>query len=194
VYAAVGGTVSWMATGSGPAGHGLRIRGTDGRLYAYYHLGPYGGTRAQAYAPGVAVGTRVARGQLIGYLGDSGNAVGGAPHLHFEIHQDGLADPHGSSRLNPYLSLVAAQRRGDFGSGAGRQAAPSASGPLRLGARGAAVAEWQRELSRALGQPLAADGVFGPATDLATRELQRRHGLVVDGIVGPRTRAAAAAG
>lgn len=34
---------------------------------------------------------------------------------------------------------------------------------------------------------VAADGVFGAATEAAVRELQRKHGLVPDGIVGPRT-------
>jgi cell wall-associated NlpC family hydrolase len=45
-----------------------------------------------------------------------------------------------------------------------------------------------RRLQRAIG--VAADGVFGPATERALKRWQRRHGLVADGIAGPQTRAA----
>lgn len=60
---------------------------------------------------------------------------------------------------------------------------------LRVGSRGPAVAQLQRDLTR-LGYPLAADGVFGPKTDAAVRRFQRDRGLTPDGIVGSRTRAA----
>ncbi len=55
---------------------------------------------------------------------------------------------------------------------------------LRLGARGAAVAEVQRRLE------IPADGDFGPITLAAVEAFQRTHGLVVDGQVGPHTQAA----
>jgi len=45
-----------------------------------------------------------------------------------------------------------------------------------------------RALQRKVG--VAADGIFGPATERAVKRWQRRHGLVADGIVGPQTRAA----
>jgi len=45
-----------------------------------------------------------------------------------------------------------------------------------------------RALQRKVG--VAADGVFGPATEHALKRWQRRHGLVADGIAGPQTRAA----
>ena len=42
-----------------------------------------------------------------------------------------------------------------------------------------------RALQRKVG--VAADGIFGPATERALKRWQRRHGLVADGIAGPQT-------
>jgi hypothetical protein len=61
---------------------------------------------------------------------------------------------------------------------------------LRYGSRGAAVSEWQRVANR-LGASLAVDGVFGPRTLKATKAIQSKLGVGVDGVVGPITRAAA---
>lgn len=57
---------------------------------------------------------------------------------------------------------------------------------LRRGQKGEAVADLQRTL-QAAGYPIAVDGDFGPATNLAVRQFQIAHGLAVDGIVGPQT-------
>lgn len=54
---------------------------------------------------------------------------------------------------------------------------------LNEGDRGADVKELQRRLG------IGADGVFGPLTDKAVRAFQQKHGLVVDGKVGPKTAA-----
>jgi peptidoglycan hydrolase-like protein with peptidoglycan-binding domain len=42
-------------------------------------------------------------------------------------------------------------------------------------------------LLRAHGHQIAVDGIFGPRTDAAVRDLQRSNGLAVDGIVGNQT-------
>jgi peptidoglycan hydrolase-like protein with peptidoglycan-binding domain len=60
---------------------------------------------------------------------------------------------------------------------------------LRRGSRGKAVRDWQTIL-RGAGHQLAADGIFGPATEQATRAFQAKLGVTADGIVGPQTRAA----
>jgi len=56
------------------------------------------------FAPGIEPGVRVQAGQLIGWVGDSGNAESVAPQIHFELRRpDGLA-------ISPYASLQAATR------------------------------------------------------------------------------------
>jgi peptidoglycan hydrolase-like protein with peptidoglycan-binding domain len=52
----------------------------------------------------------------------------------------------------------------------------------RSSARGGGVAALQRALH------IPADGKFGPQTERAVKSYQRRHGMAVDGIVGPATR------
>lgn len=52
---------------------------------------------------------------------------------------------------------------------------------LRLGSSGPAVERWQRAVAA------TADGVFGPATEEATKRFQTARGLSADGIVGPRS-------
>lgn len=95
-------------------GNALRLRGESGHGFYYAHLA--------AYAPGIAEGVPVAAGQLLGFVGDTGDARGGAPHLHFEIHRPGTDEP-----VNPYPLLAVAWRA--------RQEVP-----LAAGTDGAAVA------------------------------------------------------
>jgi peptidoglycan hydrolase-like protein with peptidoglycan-binding domain/GH24 family phage-related lysozyme (muramidase) len=68
---------------------------------------------------------------------------------------------------------------------------PDTSGQRLLSLRtpnltGADVRSLQEALRRT-GAAITADGIFGPATDRAVRQFQQARGLVVDGIVGPRT-------
>jgi peptidoglycan hydrolase-like protein with peptidoglycan-binding domain len=64
---------------------------------------------------------------------------------------------------------------------------------LRRGSSGPAVEALQRALVQLGHSPGAADGKFGPATDRAVRAFQSKSGLMADGVVGPRTKAAIAA-
>ncbi len=100
--------------------YNILLRGDDGNDYFYIHLNNdtpgtddgQGGMQ-NAYAPGLANGSRVYKGQVIGYVGDSGNAEDVQSHLHFEIHLGGyVAASSGQSRtpsaIDPYASLMAA--------------------------------------------------------------------------------------
>ena len=70
--------------------------------YYYAHL--------QAYAPGLAEGTALKRGQVIGYVGSTGNADPAAPHLHFAVF---ALTPERQwwtgAPLNPYPLLAGTQ-------------------------------------------------------------------------------------
>jgi murein DD-endopeptidase MepM/ murein hydrolase activator NlpD len=115
VYAAKEGRITFLPMVQPSYGWMIRIAGDDGREYNYIHLGRNGGPAADAYAPGLAQGDRVARGQHIGFIGSSGNASESLPHLHFEIKDPRVSDPYGCTYINPYPSLRAAEARGDYG-------------------------------------------------------------------------------
>ncbi|MGB9378267.1 MAG: M23 family metallopeptidase [Mycobacteriales bacterium] len=66
------------------------------------------GTGSYAFLPGLQRGSLVARGQLLGWRGDSGNAESTAPHLHFELRRG--TDPWSGVVYNPIYSLNAAPR------------------------------------------------------------------------------------
>ena len=64
----------------------------------------------------------------------------------------------------------------------------SSSGMLKRGSKGSQVKSLQSRLNK-LGAKLAEDGDFGPATEFAVKQFQQFWGLLVDGIVGPKTMA-----
>ncbi len=116
VHAAMGGKITFITGTNGrPPSYGymIRIAGDDGRTYSYVHLGRQTGPPSRAYAPGMAVGVRVERGQHIGFNGCSGNASCSGPHLHFQIQDPAVRDPYGTNYIDPYNSLRAAEARGD---------------------------------------------------------------------------------
>lgn len=86
IYAVVDGVISQVTTGGSLSGNALRVAQSDGTYFFYAHM--------DSFAPGIAVGTPVRAGQIIGYVGSTGNSAG--PHLHFEVH------PFGGDAVSPY--------------------------------------------------------------------------------------------
>jgi Peptidase family M23 len=109
--AAEAGKIKFWTT-SATAGCMLYLYGASGTTYYYIHLNNdltrnndnrgkcVAGT---AYAPGMKDGAKVAAGQPIGFVGNSGDANGLHAHLHFEVH------PNGGKAVDGYPYLQAAQ-------------------------------------------------------------------------------------
>ena len=88
IYAVTDGTITKMyGAESKLSGNALRLTAADATYFFYAHL--------DSFAPGITVGSVVKAGQIVGYMGASGNA-GGNSHLHFEIH------PGGGEAVNPH--------------------------------------------------------------------------------------------
>ncbi|MCW1930010.1 MAG: peptidoglycan DD-metalloendopeptidase family protein [Candidatus Kerfeldbacteria bacterium] len=110
LVAAVSGRISFVTWPEADYGYYISLRGDDGYVYNYVHInndtpgtddGNGGGNFA--YAPYVFSGADVHAGQLIGYMGDSGNAEGTVAHLHFEMRDTD------DNAFSPYDSLQAAE-------------------------------------------------------------------------------------
>ncbi len=92
LVAAVDGTIVSVNYPEATWGYAVTIKDKDGYTYHYLHINNDNrgtddgqGDGMNAYAPDIQTGNKVVKGQLIGYMGDSGNAETTQAHLHFEI-------------------------------------------------------------------------------------------------------------
>jgi peptidoglycan LD-endopeptidase LytH len=106
VIAATDGTVEKLFFSDGGGGITAYVRSPDQRWNYYYaHL--------QAYAPGLAEGQKVKRGQVIGRVGHTGNANPAGPHLHFAINQMSAGEKwYQGAPINPYPLLAGKKTSG----------------------------------------------------------------------------------
>jgi murein DD-endopeptidase MepM/ murein hydrolase activator NlpD len=90
--------VGWNDLG----GNRLWLRDNQGNEYYYAHL--------SAFSPLAFDGSVVKAGDVIGFVGTTGDAVGTPPHLHFEIHPAALLGLGYDGVINPYQYLLAWRR------------------------------------------------------------------------------------
>lgn len=126
ILAARGGTVVFAPTTEPSYGYMISIAGDDGYKYNYIHINndtpgtdDGAGGPENAYAPGIAPGVKVAQGQFIAWVGDSGDAESTVSHLHFEIR---LAD---GTAIDPYQYLNAALKIYTYDPAAAEAASPT---------------------------------------------------------------------
>ncbi len=111
IRAAANGKINFVRSdASGTSGNMLSLTGDNGWSFWYMHINndspgtDDGANPAEwRFEPGIQSGTRVKAGDYIAFVGDSGDAEGTAPHLHFEVHL-----PSGTA-VNPYTSLQLAE-------------------------------------------------------------------------------------
>src|SRR4029450_8648707 len=84
--------------------------------------------RLSAYSPLAVEGKHVEAGDVIGFVGSTGDAEGGAPHLHFEIHPAPLVGLGYDGVVAPYPFLVAWQHADDIFFASGRVYVPPRRG------------------------------------------------------------------
>jgi len=158
-------------------GNSFHLVNTDGDYFYYAHL--------MRYAAGIEEGSAVTAGQVLGYVGNTGNAITTPPHLHFEIHPGGAApiDPY------PYLRLWqgdAATAADDTAAGVASpepspsSAAPAISVEAEMGRHEQAVALAGVTIPRHAGTPgpaalVSAAVTFGLAGGLTTAAVRRRR-------------------
>lgn len=119
----------------------------------------------------VKKGDHVERGDVLGYMGNTGRSTGA--HLHFGISLYGKyvdPEPYFEKSLNNVNNITLTHNRK----------------VLKQGAQGEEVRLLQTLLNFH-GAKLVSDGSFGPATDKALRAFQDERNLASDGSAGPAT-------
>jgi hypothetical protein len=197
-----------IGVGDGPtSGIYVRTANPGGEIFVYMHL--------SAVADSVKPGTVLKRGQVLGFVGNTGNAAEAGAHLHFEIRKDGKA-------TNPYPRLTSeftADERVAALTNMGGASVPAVASAtteaaqaveavtkvaaqftrdLELGMEGEDVKALQQFLNKN-GFTVAASGVgssgnetdyFGAKTQAAVAKYQKANGITpTAGYFGPKTRA-----
>jgi len=149
-------SVGWNDVG----GYRFWLRDRQGNQFYYAHL--------SAYSPLAVNGRDVRAGDVIGFLGNTGDAQGTPYHLHFEIHPVALLPMGYDGVVNPFAYLSAWRRLDDVSFAASRGWAPPVPanataprpGAFLLGSTDISSASGLEpgSLERALVAPVAAEG------------------------------------
>jgi murein DD-endopeptidase MepM/ murein hydrolase activator NlpD len=197
VRAPFNGVVRFEDAGLG--GKAAYVTQPDGTYYYMAHL--------DGFAARLATGAGVKQGDVVGYVGDSGNAQGGSPHVHFEVHPRGggavnpkpLLDGWLNDAINSASALLAANSAGVSravtGAGALRRfdtqtptASARAVGPLlwasSLSAGGGTIRMAELQMARLAGR---IDWTRRTTADKAASDALREGRAVALEILGPLT-------
>lgn len=116
IFAALGAPLLAVADGTlfnvgwnGIGGNRLWLRDGAGNEFYYAHL--------SAYSPRAHEGAQVKAGDVIGFVGNTGDALGTPPHLHFEVHPRELLWMGYDGAIDPYPYLIAWLRLDDLAFG-----------------------------------------------------------------------------
>jgi len=196
VIAVTDGTITHMRWGSGVrSGNLLQLTDDGGWFYYYIHLnndtpGTDDGANRydQAFADGISIGQRVKAGEVIGYLGDAGDAENTAPHLHFEIHKPGgdVIDPNGALFEARRFVRSDAERAADSPTGSAEAIIFNPDGTVRI--TGFAIDASRNDPVRVSayvgGNLIATTRAEFERTDLAPRGRGTRHGFTFESVGG----------
>jgi murein DD-endopeptidase MepM/ murein hydrolase activator NlpD len=163
VFAPLGAPVLAVATGTvfsvgwnSVGGNRLWLRDGQGNLFYYAHL--------SAFTPLAVNGNKVNAGDVLGFVGNTGDAQGTPFHLHFEVHPVGLLGEGYDGAVNPTSYLLAWKHLQDVSFAGGDAWAPLQSigdapkpGAILLAATDISVADGldPGSLQRAIRPPVA---------------------------------------
>lgn len=110
IYSVTSGKITYVNQGSGNGGIALGVLDDEGNFHYYAHMNP--ASMSFWEQQGLKSGAAVSAGQVIGYVGSTGNAQG--PHLHYSINAFNSSNPS----IDPWEYLQgAATSSGDWQSG-----------------------------------------------------------------------------
>jgi murein DD-endopeptidase MepM/ murein hydrolase activator NlpD len=128
LVAVAGGTlfsVGWNHS----AGNRLWLRDRQGNQFYYSHL--------SAFSTSTANGVRVHAGEVIGFMGDTGNSGGEPTHLHFEVHPVSMLFLGADGAVNPESYLASWHRLASLSFPVATGWAPSVPGTIKAPEPGA---------------------------------------------------------
>lgn len=155
-------------------GNVVTVLGPAFQVHYFAHLDRFGGFRA---------GDIVRAGDVLGYVGDSGNAKGGPPHLHYAIHARGQA-------INPYPMLTQGRAELSEADSVGYVRARSVERGEVVGIRPAPQRTASIPVASAANHTFVADGpILGRSLDIVPGERSARvvsgcHRGITDDDVG----------
>lgn len=129
IYAPISGTVIRVGWGGDMGGWRVTIRDAQGNEHYLAHMDPT--SQGLWSSSGITVGASVSAGQVIGYIGTSGNAQGTTPHVHYGINEGGsnTYDPLSFLTMNGATVGVASNHYGTY-TGDGSMSAVGSTTPV----------------------------------------------------------------